>query len=902
MHLQRKIGPLRVALMSVAVFTVFALPVRPGEQATAAAKRPGTTKGSDWSFRLEPDATIVILYQGAEVIKSWNVYWGKGGTWVGTDFKVQDGADGRSTIVGNLPALKLKVNGRATSPSPDRLVMDLVFQAAESFPELIGGGWHWSFKLDSPEFAQRLPDPVLLENNSGWSFQTGPGQVLSLRFEPSIAKVYNEQGQRTEIRTFFMADSMESGTRRVRMTLQLPEGGKRVRSAAERYGPTDTSRWFRGALAWDEAPVDLSFLNRDDKPAGRRGFIRADGDRFVHEDGTPVRFWGGNIVASTLFSTPRENVRRQAHRMAQLGYNLMRVHHHDSEWVNPNIFDRRYNDTRHLNASSLESLDWWIKCLKDEGIYVWLDMLVGRQTKPGDGITEGSDEIAKAKGVLKGFDYYNRQVQDLMKEFQNNFLNHLNPHTKLRYKDDPAVMGVLITNEDDLTNHEGNMMLPDNKNYVHNAAWDKGYKAFAHRHGLDASQVYRTWLPGPSKLYLNEAEHNFNELMITDLRKLGVKAPIATTNLWGRDPLFSVPALTDGDVIDVHSYGKSEAMNVNPRYQGNYIPWIAFGQVYGKPLSITEWNVEYPQVDRFTSPLYVASIAALQGWDAPMLFTYSILPLKADGIRPETWSTSHDPAMSGVIPAAALAYRQGHVSPARTTYCLMLDPGQLFDRAITPDTSATIRTLAEQSKLTIGLPQVKELPWLKPTKPADDVTRLTDPDHDFIPAGQSFVRSDTNELTRDWIRGIQTIDTPKTQAVSGWVGGNTIKTRDATFETSTKKAVIALSSVDNRSLNTSHFIMITAVARVVPSPGNRMPFLSEPVLTRISLRTQNTGLMLLALGKDGRVVGRSKPRREGDVLTIQLPTGGGTHWYVLKSTDPEDSSKASLKAASGPSS
>ena len=60
----------------------------------------------------------------------------------------------------------------------------------------------------------------------------------------------------------------------------------------EPYGSPDTSKWFRNALAWDASPVDLSFLNRDDRPAGRHGFVKADGDHFVFQDGTPVRFWG----------------------------------------------------------------------------------------------------------------------------------------------------------------------------------------------------------------------------------------------------------------------------------------------------------------------------------------------------------------------------------------------------------------------------------------------------------------------------------------------------------------------------------------------------------------------------------------------------------------------------------
>ena len=394
--------------------------------------------------------------------------------------------------------------------------------------------------------------------------------------------------------------------------------------------------------------------------------------------------------------------------MAQLGYNLMRIVHIDAPWAN--IFtDNGRHDTRHLNPKALASLDWWIKCLKEEGIYVWLELNYLRTLTPGDGVTVGFDEIQRNHGNVAGFSYFNRDVLNLMREFQHQYLNHVNRYTRLAYKDDPAVMGILITNENDLTQRFGNLMLPDKKNPVHNALWTQGYKAFAQKHGLPPNRVFQTWLPGPSKLYLSEAEHQFNQTMIADLRSLGVKAPIATTSSWGEGSLFCLPSLTDGDVIDAHSYGQSEALSTNPRSEANYVSWIGAAKVYGKPLTITEWNVPYPGVDRFTAPLYVASIAALQGWDAPMLFSYGQLPLAAPG-QVETWSTYFDPALTGVMPAAAVAYRQGHVSPARTPYCLMLDPGQLFDRALNPKTSATIRTLTEQSKLTIGLPTVKELP------------------------------------------------------------------------------------------------------------------------------------------------------------------------------------------------
>jgi hypothetical protein len=710
-------------------------------------------------------------------------------------------------------------------------------------------------------------------------------QMLAVIAVSAVIGKFGEAEAGAELATDGSTAPALAGSHRLRAALQLPKGASPVPSAEQRYGTTDTSKWFRNALAWDTSPVDLSFLNRDERPAGRHGFVKADGDHFVFQDGTPVRFWGANLAAGALFSTPRLNIAPQARRMAQLGYNLMRIHHHDSDWVNPNIFDRQFEDSRHFNTKSLDALDLWIKCLKDEGIYVWIDVHVGRLVAPKDPVSLGAGEVKKQGNELKGFCYYNQELQKLMIEFQHNYLNHVNRYTKLSYKDDPAVMGVLITNENDVTAHQAFAVLPDQKNPVHNALFTPEYKAFARQRGLDENRVFQIWLPGPGKLYSSDREHRFNETMIGDLRALGVKAPIATTSYWGEESLFSVPSLTDGDVIDVHSYGKSESISTDPRHAANFLPWIAGAQVYGKPLTITEWNVKYPQIDRFTAPLYLASIAALQGWDAPMIYNYAQSPLNAPG-QPEEWSTFFDPALTGMMPAAALAFRQGHVSPAKTTYCLMLNQAQLFGRALNPKTSATIRTLTEQSRLTIGMPSVKELPWLKATQPPTGVSVVTDPDHDFIPAGQAFVRSDTGELLRNWKYGIQLIDTPKTQAISGWIEGKTLKTKDASFLFNNPKATVALSSLDNQPLASSRFMLITAVARAVPSPGNRMPMLSEPVAGSISLRTKTTGLQFMALRSDGRVIDRSEPTLDRETLTIQIPSARGTHWYVLKSTEP----------------
>ena len=577
--------------------------------------------------------------------------------------------------------------------------------------------------------------------------------------------------------------------------------------------------------------------------------------------------------------------------MSQLGFNLMRIVQHDAQWANPNIFlDHGRRDTRHLDPKSLDSLDWWIKCLKDEGIYIWLDVMWNRVLTPGDGVSIGFGEIKKQGGLVFGFNYFNQDVVKLMQEFQHQYLTHVNRYTRLAYKDDPAIVGVLITNENDLTTHFGNIMLPDKKNPVHNALFTKDYKAFAVKTGLPEDRVWRTWEPGPAKVFLNEMEHRFHKYMIADLRNLGGARAAGDNQLLGRVLALQSAGLDSGRCDRRSLLRQCRGALSDPRATPNFISWIGAAQVQGKPLSITEWNVRYPAVDRFTAPLYMASIAALQGWDLPMLYNYSQGPLAAPGKaewahKIDEWSSYNDPELCGVMPAAAVAFRQGHISPARTKYCLMLDQHQLFDQNLNPKTSAALRTLVEQSRLTIGLPAVKELPWLVPTETPSDATIVTDPMHDYIPAGQSFVRSDTGELVRNWKYGIQTINTPKTQAVSGWVGDKTLQLGDATIRMDTRKAVVALTSLDDQPLSSSRFILVTAMARAAPATKGHLPFLSEPVVGTIVLRTKTTGLELLALGSGGKVQERTVPQTTKDGVTFRLPTRRGTHWYALKTNE-----------------
>jgi len=668
-----------------------------------------------------------------------------------------------------------------------------------------------------------------------------------------------------------------------------PGAGVEATIADVKPGPD----WLARTLEWDHWPVDVSWLNDGERPAGRHGKLAVRDGQLVFQDGTVARFWGANVAARALFQASRPAVALQARRMAALGYNLVRIHHHDSDWVRPNVFQPGPT-TQSLDPAALEDIDWWIKCLRDEGIYVWLDLQVGRRFRAGDGVP-GFDELAREGGDGRGFDYVDARLEQLMQRFADQYLGHRNAFTGLAPKDDPAVVAVLLTNEDDLTTHFGGRLLPAAHNPVHQGMFEGLATAFARAARLPLPASLRLWEPGPGKIVSNELEARFFRRAMDHLRAGAVTIPIAATSYWGDEDLAALPSLTTGDLMDVHSYGEPDALSANPRRAANFIDWIGAARVAGKPLAISEWNVEFPKRDRFTAPLYVASLADLQGWDAPMLFDYAGQALVPPTTIP-TFSAGLDPALMALMPAAAVMFRRHDVSPALRTYRFAPSREALYYGRLSPASSVTLRTLMEQSRLEIALPDLPELSWdgEAPRASSGEIV-VTDPDHDYLPARQHQVRSDTGELTRDWDGGIQTIDTARSQAATGRIGGRLVRLRDVDLRIETPEAAVALTSLDGQPLAVSRRILLTVVARAAGNAGGKPSslFLAEPVTGTVSLRSSQPALTLTPLSpraypaSDGPTgdarLGQAVPLgASAGRYVFSLPRGVPTHWFSIE--------------------
>ena len=833
---------------------------------------------ADWSISVDDKTGMPVLSNGGrKAVSTTYAFWAANWAWADTSSRLTITAPFSYGLHASNKALNFNLTGRAQKTTERLLTWEFDLDARSSLKPVIGGGL--VFKFDLASFSAEMGDPVLLPDNQGWSWGKKETRV-EVRFEPALASVYFERGNKGEVRAFFYSGSVNPGRQIYRMTLSLAGDIKISPTQSERYGSEEPT-WPKDILDWKRSPVDLSFLNAADKPAGRRGFVKARNDKLVFEDDTQARFWGTNLTAYTLFTTPKESVPQAARRLSELGFNLVRLHHHDSPWVKPNIFGTNAADTHTLDQAALDRLDWWIKCLKDEGIYVWLDLHVMRELKRPDGIY-AFDEIAKNRNAadLKGYNYVNRDIQSAMKAFNTDYLDRVNAYNGVRYADEPAIAALLITNENDVTHHFGNSLLPDKNVPKHNAIYMTEAKAFARNHDLSVDKTWRSWEHGPSKLFLNDLEARFNVDMIAHLRSLGVRVPIATTNTWGGNPLSSLPALTTGDLIDVHAYGGSGELEKNPLVTSNLMHWLAAGQVVGLPMSVTEWNAEpFPTPDRHALPLYVAGSASLQGWDAMMQYAYAQIPLNGPG-SPSNWHAYNDPALIATLPAAALLYRQGHVREATTTYVYQPSKYQLFNQATSPANSVALRTAAERGKLLIAMPKTEELPWLESSPIPRRAKVIRDPNLALIDKRAVASISDSGELRRNWDKGVYSIDTPRSQAAMGWIGGERIVLPNVEINVTTRNATVAVQSLDGKPISNSGDILISLGARAVPESGNRMPFRAEPVEGNLIVRAPK-GLKLYRQGvlQEKKVVPVSY--RDGRYF-IRLDKSLKTYWLTLR--------------------
>ncbi len=241
--------------------------------------------------------------------------------------------------------------------------------------------------------------------------------------------------------------------------------------------------------------------------------------------------WGWQPTRSTCARTsprsrtPSSSIDQHAKRLAALGCNLVRLTHVDSNWVNPNLIAPG-DTTDKLNDDSVKALHYWVKALKDQGIYVFLDLITYRPFVKGDDIPGWQDLLNsyprnKGRPLGEAFNYLNDRITELWRTTSKDLLTRVNPYTKLALKDDPAVAMVLIWNENTMTGPTGYRFLADKHTPFHRKKWVELEQAFATASGHSAQEIETIWEPGAGKMFLNDIEYKWNKTQADWLKTEG---------------------------------------------------------------------------------------------------------------------------------------------------------------------------------------------------------------------------------------------------------------------------------------------------------------------------------------------------------------------------------------------
>lgn len=257
---------------------------------------------------------------------------------------------------------------------------------------------------------------------------------------------------------------------------------------------------FPFVISYD-APENASNVSHFlDAPAGKHGFVRVKDGQFQTDAGV-IRFHATNITGPANFPS-HENSDRIAARLARLGINCVRMHFMDTWYSNfmeketQGILADASRTQRNLCPKQLEKMDYMIAAFKKHGIYVDLNLHVGRTLDERDGFPASS-------WANKGFGQFVPGMIELQKEYAKQLLTHVNPYTGNAYTDEPSVAMIEITNEDSFQSSWFNGTY-DRMNPVYKTELQKQWNAWVHAKYPTLEALQSAWKSDPKPEPLGE--------------------------------------------------------------------------------------------------------------------------------------------------------------------------------------------------------------------------------------------------------------------------------------------------------------------------------------------------------------------------------------------------------------
>ena len=666
------------------------------------------------------------------------------------------------------------------------------------------------------------------------ALRTADGETTRLEFAPAVM-VHCDHGDMR----LFVHQSADAGERVMQeITMTLPD--ETAFEPSNRW--IDTSDWIEYENSDDFAPGSVMGLEDWlDRPAGAHGWLKVDDGRFVFADGTPVKFFGTNISWDDM-ACPRDQADQWNDRWAKYGVNLVRLH----KFINPaHAGIMTQEDQMVPDPQDIELFDYYHASARKRGIYLGWSPVFHMRVSPADrDRVRHYDEIMAAggRGDVYGLKNIAPDIQDLLIARVVMPLERRNTETGIRYADDPALAYIELHNEDDIFfdpnnferlrrsyptyyrefQHRFNDFLKDKygSQEALEPAWGESYPD-GQKLSDKSLRTYYPWWEVKGRLsprildslrFMYETQHEFYARYVEAIRDTGYGGAICGScwQGWGwHGHLLNL--LTDYEVgfIDRHNY----APTILNRPGVGCIS-VGFQQEGNRPFNFSEWG---------GGPVGVPTIAlyglGLQGWDASCQFSSKI-----PGIynRPQRSVNGNcdDFIQVGQWPALARCVYRGDVKEGAIVANRRVSiPGLMAGEVGFSEEFALLGGGANNKEFSSVVPKEAlaagrvTLEFIDGPVPEEPIVRNVTP---YIDRDAKRIRSTTGQLVWQYSgRGFYSVNTPGTQAVIGYPGGEPIALDDVEIvcpqDTELKVYVTALDETD--SIATADRLLVTAFGR-----------------------------------------------------------------------------------------
>ena len=542
-------------------------------------------------------------------------------------------------------------------------------------------------------------------------------------------------GANLSLRLFFAEGPVQGGREyAVRATIATPAAGPLALQPGDPVRIVAGPDWLPLANEpWIEpgSALDFSCVVPHHAPAGAYGRVVAVGDHFelAGRPGVPQRFYGVYICGAAITPSTPEAADRFAANLARIGYNTLRIHHHERSLLAPDdmvrgrriadvLADPQDFDDTVPDPDAMDRFDALVAACVRHGIYLTTDLFVSRSwytTWRALGVDrDGCPAATSDYKVLCAF--WEPAFSNLC-AWSRNFLLHVNPYTGRSLADEPALACLALVNEGNLGNYGAAPLrsLPGVQE-----AWEQwlaARQADAEASGDAAAAAAWRDIPRtiPDDLYADDGDtpaHRHSaafaifladkETALADrlrafLRdELHCQAPLSSLSSWYNPVQYQLPR-TGFDYVDDHFYVDhpsfldrswklpSRCPNTNPMAGANGgARGVVFRRLAGKPFCLTEWNYAGPGRYRGVGGIATGVLGALQNWSGMWRFAWSHGRAGVEDPGSKTmgyFDMSGDPLGLAAERAALCLFLRGDIAPLKTSYPVVLSEAALRNPA-----------------------------------------------------------------------------------------------------------------------------------------------------------------------------------------------------------------------------